>query len=146
MAFIENRKVHMNFEVRETLEAGIELRGFESKAVYKNLGSLDGAKVIIRGGEAYIVGLYIPPYQAANTPTSYDQYRVRRLLLNKKEIMYMATAGEGTGLTLIPISLYYNRTIKVEVGICKAKNKGDKRQALREKDDKKNMRVLQYGE
>src|SRR3990167_3163489 len=87
MTLIENKKVSFDYEILETLEAGLELLGFEVKSLRAGHGSLKGARVVARGGEAYLVGATIPAWQMANAPKSYDPERTRRLLLSKKEIL-----------------------------------------------------------
>jgi SsrA-binding protein len=143
MSLIQNKKVHMQYEVKESFEAGMELRGFEVKNLSAKQGSLDGARVLVRGGEVFLVGSYIPPYQLANTPKSYDPYRTRRLLLNKKEITYLAMSLVGSGLQIVPVSIYANKKIKIQIALAKKRNKADAREYLREKDDKKMMRQVQ---
>ena len=83
MKLVTNKKLHLVYITTDTFEAGIELFGFEVKSLRKKQGSLDGARVIVRGGEAFIVGAYIPPFQPANTPKEYDPYRTRKLLFSK---------------------------------------------------------------
>ena len=72
MRLIESKKLHLTHAINDTKEAGVELFGFEVKSLRGKQGSLDGAKVIIRGGEAFMVGSYIPPYQTKNAPKEYD--------------------------------------------------------------------------
>lgn len=86
-AYIQNRKAHFNFEILETFEAGLVLQGFEAKSIRAGKGKLEGAHVIIRGGEAFLVGTSISPYQPANTPKNYDPERTRKLLLSKKNLL-----------------------------------------------------------
>ncbi len=132
MALISNKKIGMHYETLERLESGIELFGYEVKSIRNGQGSLEGARVLIRGGEAYVVGIYIPAYQEKNTTKSYDAYRTRRLLLKKNEITRLFNATETKDLTLVPISLYLkNNLIKCEVGLCKKKQKGDKRENIK---------------
>ncbi len=132
MRLIEAKKLHLTYTITDTIEAGIELFGFEVKSLRKKLGSLDGAKVIVRGGEAFIVGSYIPPFQATNTPKSYDPYRTRRLLLSKSEIIDLYAAEQAKTLTLAPHSLYLkNNLIKCEVAFCKKKQARDKREDIK---------------
>ena len=90
MSLIENRKVRFNYEITETIPAGIELFGFEVKSLRNGQGSLEGSYVTVRGGEAFVIGMQIPAYQENNTPKEYDPLRNRRLLLNKKEIARLA--------------------------------------------------------
>jgi SsrA-binding protein len=71
MALIQNKKVSLRFAILETFQAGIALTGGETKALRSKLGSLEGARVLVRDGEAYLIGATIPPYQAANTPSGY---------------------------------------------------------------------------
>jgi SsrA-binding protein len=132
MRLIESKKLHLTYVITGTIEAGIELFGFEVKSLRKKLGSLDGGKVIVRGGEAFLVGCYIPPYQASNTPKSYDPYRTRRLLLKKSDIIDLYGMEQTKTLTLAPHSLYLkNNLIKCEVAFCKKKDVRDKREDIK---------------
>ncbi|PCI19070.1 SsrA-binding protein [Candidatus Wolfebacteria bacterium] len=132
---VVNKKIKLNFEVMDTFEAGIQLVGHEVKSVKKKQGSLEGSHVIIRAGEAFLIGSNIPPYQAKNTPASYDPYRNRKLLLNKKEIAILAGNEKAKGLTIVPISLYTKgNTIKVEIAVVRGKKKYDKRQDIKKRD------------
>ena len=119
----------------------MELLGHEVKALRDKQGSLDGAKVIIRGGEAFVVGIYIAPYQAKNTAPSYDPYRTRKLLLNKKELEELVAMEQTKTLTLIPNSLYSkNNLIKCEVAVCKKKTALDKRQDIKKEITRRELR------
>lgn len=142
MKLVENKKLRLAYDVLHTYQAGMELEGHEVKSLRQKLGSLDGSKVIIRGGEAYLVGSYIPPYQPANTPKSYDEHRTRRLLLNKAELFELAQEEGKTGLTLHPISLYNTHNlIKCEIAVCKKLQKHDKRDKVKEQIDRREMRL-----
>ncbi len=141
MRLVESKKLHLTYIITDTIEAGIELFGFEVKSLRKKQGSLDGAKVIVRGGEAFLVGAYIPPYQPANTPKSYDPYRTRRLLLNKDEVIDLYNIEQAKTLTLAPHSLYLKNThIKCGVALCKKKNARDKREAIKKDISKRELR------
>lgn len=134
---LQNKKAHFDYEILEKMEAGLELRGFEVKALRNKQGSLLGSRVIIRGGEAYVVGMEIPPYQAANTPKDYEPQRTRKLLLKKSEINYLAGKSEQKGLTIIPISVYAKtRKIKMEIAVARGKKKYDKRARIKERESK----------
>ena len=140
MALLENKKVHLRFAVLETFQAGMELSGGEVKSLRNKLGSLEGSRVVVRGGEAYLVGATIPPYQAANTDVAYDPERNRRLLLNKKELHELMEAEDRKGLTVVPIEVYNaGRYIKVRVAIVRGKGKADKREDLKKKDDEREI-------
>jgi len=137
MALIENKKVRFDFEILKEFEAGIELLGIEVKAIRAKRGSLAGARVLVRGDEAFLVGASIQPYQPENTPDSYEPERVRRLLLSKKELAELAGADVAKGLTLVPISLYNkNKKLKLSFGLARGKKKHDKRDAIKERETK----------
>lgn len=128
---IEHKKAHMNFEILEEFEAGLQLFGTEVKSLRAHHGKLDGSHVTIRGGEAFLMNSEIPAYQAANAPADYDPKRNRRLLLSKKELFRLANAEEKEGLTIIPISMYNKgRVIKARIAIVRGKKKADKRASI----------------
>jgi SsrA-binding protein len=137
---IENKKAGLNYEWLETYETGIELLGGEVKSLKGKQGSLEGARVIIRGGEAYLVGAFVPPYQPNNIIGEYDPYRTRRLLLTKKELAELATRGEQRGLTIVPLSVYNkSRFLKVKIAVARGKKKFDKREDLKKKESKRDI-------
>src|SRR3989344_3568363 len=138
---LENRKARFNYELKEKFDAGIELLGHEVKSLRQKTGSLEGAYVIVRGGEPFLVNAYIPPYQPKNTPQNYDERRARKLLLTKKEIAELAVAESKKGLTIVPLSVYSKgRKIKVEIAIARGKKKFDKRETLKRRDAEREMR------
>jgi SsrA-binding protein len=144
MTLIAYKKAGIKFERLEEMEAGIELLGQEVKSIRNKQGQLDGSHVVVRGGEAYLVGATIPAYQPGNTPESYDPERTRRLLLKKSEIAHLADADSKKGLTVVPIEMYNKKNlIKVRVAIVRGKGKADKREDLKRKDAKREAaRVL----
>ncbi len=134
MILVENKKFFLKYAPLEEFAAGIELSGQEAKALRAKLGSLEGARVVVRGGEAFIVGMTVPPYQAANAPKNYDPERARRLLLTKKEIAALAAAESKKGLTIIPIELYTaHRLVKARIAIVRGKGKADRREDLKKR-------------
>jgi SsrA-binding protein len=138
MSYIRNKKAAFNYEIRDSLEAGIELFGYEAKSVRAGFGNLEGSYVIVRGGEAYLIGALISPYQQANTPESYDERRNRRLLLHKAEIHKLSELRGGE--TIVPISFYNKgRRIKLEIAIAKGKKKHDKRQAISKRESNREI-------
>lgn len=141
MALVHNKKAGFNYEFLETYEAGIQLRGFEVKALKKGQGSLEGAYIIIRGDEAFVVGMQIPPYQPANTPKDYDPLRPRKLLLAKKEIRTLAGIEGKKGLTIVPISVYNKKTkIKLSIAVARGKKQYDKRESIKKKDAERELK------
>ena len=142
---LENRKARFNYELKEKFEAGIELLGHEVKSLRQKTGSLEGAYVIVRGGEPFLVNAYIPPYQPKNTPQNYDERRARKLLLTKKEIAELAVAESKKGLTIVQLSVYSKgRKLKVELAIARGKKKFDKRETLKRRDAEREMRRLNH--
>lgn len=138
--YISNRRARFDFEFKETFEAGLVLFGHEAKAIRAGKAKLDGGHVIVRGGEAYVVGISITPYQPANTPKGYDPERPRKLLLGKKELAVLERETEAAGLTAIPIRLYNNgRKIKLEIVLARGKKKEDKRESIKQRDTKRDI-------
>ena len=139
-ALIENKKVRLEYELIDTYEAGIELRGFEVKALRAGKASLVGAHVVVRGGECYLVGATISPYQEKNTPTSYDPERTRRLLLGKKELLELEGVDSAKGLTIVPIMVYNKGSfLKLSIATARKKKKYDKRESMKERDEKRRI-------
>src|ERR1700730_9133488 len=106
MSLIDNKRVTFDYVLLESIEAELSLHGDEMKSLRKGQGSLKGARVVARGGEAYLVGATIPAWQPANAPKSYDPERTRRLLLSQKEIAHVASAEGEKGLTIVPLKVY----------------------------------------
>ncbi len=139
-SYAENRKIHFEFEILETFEAGIELLGFEVKAVRANKISLEGSYVFPRRGEFFLVGATIAPYQPGNTPSNYEQTRDRKLLLNKKEINYLLGKSAAKGLTIVPIRVYNkSNRIKVAIAVVRKLKTHDKRERTKERETSRNI-------
>lgn len=139
--YAENRKARFNYEILEKYETGIELLGTEVKSVRGGQISLEGAFVIIRGGEAYIINANIPPYQVKNSPSDYDPLRNRKILLTKKEITELSGSESNKSLTIVPLSVYNKgRKVKVEIALVKGKKKFDKRETLKKRDTDRELR------
>lgn len=132
---VKNKKAYFDFEILEEIEAGVELLGSEVKSLKGSQGSLVGARVVVRGGEALLVGATIPPYQMNNVPDDYDPERPRRLLISKKQMLQIEDAEESNGLTTIPLSWYNKgRLVKLSVGIARGKKQADKREKIKSRD------------
>jgi SsrA-binding protein len=137
---IENARAGFDYVILEEIEAGLELHGFEVKSLRAGHGSLKGARVVARGGEAYLVGATVPPWQILNAPKSYDPERPRRLLLSQKEIAHVASAEGEKGLTIIPLKVYNKgRNLKLLIAIARGKKKEDKRQSIRAREEKRSI-------
>ncbi len=141
MKLLNYKKARLNYEVLEKLETGIKLFGFEVKSIRAKHGSLDGSYISFFGKEAFLLNAYIPPYQPANTPSNYDPYRARKLLLSKKELEFLITKEKESSLTVIPLSLYSKgRFIKVEIAVARGKKKKDKREDIKKRDIERDIR------
>lgn len=137
---IENERASFDYDLLEEMEAGIELFGFEVKSLRAKQGSLKGARVVARGGEAFLVGASIPAWQKSNAPKSYDPERTRRLLLKKAEIAHISSAEGAAGLTIVPLRVYNGgRNLKLSLAVARGKKKHDKRHAIREREEKRKI-------
>lgn len=133
--FATNPKARFDYEILDTLEAGLVLEGQEVKSVRKNQASIKGSYVKIIGGEGFLIGATISPYQPENLNYKYDPQRTRKLLLSKKELLDLSARADSSGTTLVPIKLYGKRNrIKLLVGIARGKKKYDKRETIKKKD------------
>lgn len=140
-SYIENRKARFNYEILEKYEGGIELLGIEVKSIRSGKMSLEGAFVVVRGGEVFLINANISPYQPANTGKDYDPLRNRRILLTKKEIAELGSNEKNKSLTIVPLSLYAkNRKIKIEIALAKGKKKFDKRETIKKRDTDRELR------
>ena len=136
---VDYKKAYFNYEILETIEAGIELLGFEVKSLKKGQGSLDGAYVLIRGGEATLMNMLVSPYQEKNTPKGYEPRRARRLIISKKEIAELANTAKG--LTIVPISVYTKgNLIKVSLATVRGKKQFDKRESIKKRETDRTVR------
>ncbi|MFT5180024.1 MAG: SsrA-binding protein [Candidatus Paceibacteria bacterium] len=136
--YSHNKKATFNYEILDKFEGGLDLLGIEVKSVKKGQANLEGSYVVIRGGEVFLIGASIPPYQMNNTPDSYDPLRVRKILITKKEITRLSKSEKG--LTLIPISLYNKgNLIKLQFAVAKGKKKSDKRETIKTREAKVEM-------
>ncbi|MBX4190310.1 SsrA-binding protein SmpB [Candidatus Parcubacteria bacterium] len=133
--FANNPKASFDYEILETLEAGLVLRGWEVKSIKTGKISIKGSYVKILNGIPQLIGATISPYQPANMPQDFDPQASRKLLLSKKEINTLIGFSHSQGLTLVPLKLYDKKgKIKLLIGIARGKKKYDKREAIKKKD------------
>lgn len=124
----QNKKAYHDYFVEESFEAGIELCGTEVKSLRAGGVNLKDAWCSIDNGELFIKGMHISPYEKGNI-FNRDAYRVRRLLMHKREILRLFGLIKQQGLTLIPLSVYFKGSrVKVQVGLCRGKKLYDKRE------------------
>lgn len=141
--YIQNKKARFNFEFLEEFEAGVVLSGHEVKSIRVGKGNLTGSYVLIRGGEAFLVGATISPYQTANTPKEYDPERTRKLLLHQKELSKLERESEQVGLTIVPVQWYNkNGKVKLKIALARGKKKHDKRETIKARDSKRDLQRI----
>ncbi len=129
-----NRKARFEYQLLETFEAGLVLKGTEIKSVRRGQISLQEAYVRTDGKQAWLVGAHIAPYEHASA-FQHDPDREKKLLLNKREIRELYDAVRIKGLTIIPVRVYLKGgRAKVEIAIAKGKKKYDKREAIKRRD------------
>jgi SsrA-binding protein len=143
----DNRQARFRYEILETYEAGIELKGTEVKSIREGRVNLRDGYGLIRHGEAWLLNVHISPYNQSSDYFNHDPLRTRRLLLHKKEIRKLVGQLEQQGLTLVPLKLYFKRgLVKVSLGLGKGKKLHDKRETIKERQDKREMaRAMKRG-
>lgn len=139
MSITVNRVARHEYFVLETYECGIELFGTEIKSIRNGSVNLKESWADVQNGEIFVYGMHISPYEKGNI-FNRDPFRVRKLLLHKKEIVKLASKIKQDGLTLVPLSLYYKgQRVKLELGLCKGKKLYDKREDIAKRDAKRNI-------
>ncbi len=142
MNFSENRKAKFSYETLETFEGGIVLTGQETKSIREGGANLLGSYLGIDRGELFLKHASIRPYAKAGRLKDYQPDRDRKVLIHKKEILYLFGKIQQKGLTLVPFSLYpHARQIKLSFGLCRGKTTHDKRETLRKRDIERDMRL-----
>lgn len=133
--YSENKKALFDYEVQERFEAGVVLFGQEVKSIKTGHINLSGGYVAIRGNEPFLLGVKVPAYQPNNAGAGYDEDRNKKLLLNKKEIDYLAGKTKVKGFALVPLKIYDNNgRIKLEFALARGKKKYDKKEKIKKRD------------
>lgn len=140
-----NRSARHEYEILETYEAGIELKGTEIKSVRKGKVQLKDSYISIRNGQATVKDMHISPYEFGNR-FNHDETRDRRLLLHKNEILKLDQAVCLKGLTLVPLSMYISHGLaKLEIALARGKNIHDKRETAKKRDAERDIRKALKG-
>ena len=136
---IRNKKARFNFEISETVEAGLVLEGSEVKSLRDGKGNIDEAFARVRNGEVWLYNMHIGPYDQAGQ-FGHDTRRTRKLLLKKREIDRFLGRAVEKGSTLVPLTVYFKRGwAKVELGVARGKREFDKREDLKKRDAKRDI-------
>jgi SsrA-binding protein len=136
---VSNRRATHDYEILETFETGIVLQGTEIKSIRNNGASLQESYVKVLKGELWLIGCHIAPYKFGST-NNHEERRDRKLLMHKREIDRLRVDTHEKGLTLIPLAFYFKEgRIKVRIGLAKGKKSHDKREAIKEADQKRSV-------
>lgn len=143
----ENRRARYEYSIEEHFEAGMVLAGWEVKAIRAGRVQLKEAYVIVRGAEAFIIGMHVSALPTASTHVHPDPTRTRKLLLHGAELAKLIGKVERSGYTLVPINLHYTRgRIKADIGLAKGKKQHDKRAAEKDRDwQREKQRLMRRG-
>lgn len=137
-----NKKAYHDYFVEDTYEAGIVLVGSEVKSIRQGALNLRDSFVIIKNGEAFVIGMHVLPYKMGSY-FNVDARRTRKLLLNRAEINKLRGKVEQKGFTLIPLKVYFKESlVKIELGLCRGKELHDKRASIKEKENNRNLQRI----
>lgn len=132
---VTNKKARFEYFIEDEFEAGLVLQGWEIKSLRAGKVNLSDAHVIMKHGEAFLLGAQIQPMPTAATHTLPDSIRTRKLLLNRRELNRLIGSVERQGYTLIPMSLYWKRNnVKMRVALAKGKKNHDKRETVKDRE------------
>ena len=135
----QNRRARREYQILDTFEAGIALRGTEVKSLRAGNMTLKDSYAEVTGGEIFLVGAHVAPYEQGNIH-NHEPERRRRLLLHKKEILRLGQQIHEKGLTVVPLKVYFKHgKAKIELGLCRGKHTVDKRKTIQEREVKREM-------
>ncbi len=138
-----NRKASHDYSIEERYEAGLVLMGWEIKSLRAGKAQIAESYVLIKKGEAWLLGAHISPLLSASTHVQADPTRTRKLLLHRKQIDTLVGLTERRGYTLIPLNLYWKQGhIKIAIGLAKGKKQYDKRRAAKDQDWERDKQKL----
>ncbi len=143
----ENRKARHDYFIEDRYEAGLELQGWEVKAMRAGRAQLKESYVYLRGSEAFLLGAHISPLNSASTHVNAEPTRTRRLLLHRSQLDHLIGAVERRGYTIVPLELYWKQgRAKLQVGLAKGKKQHDKRATDKDRDwEREKARALRRG-
>lgn len=141
-----NRRAKHDYFIEQRIEAGLVLTGWEVKALRAGKGRITEAYVIVKDGEAWLLGSHIQPLPSASTHVHPDPTRTRKLLLHTREIGHLIGATERKGYTIVPLAMYWKRgNAKLEIALAKGKAKKDKRQSKKDQDwQRRKQRLMRH--
>ncbi len=138
-----NRKARHDYHIIDSIEVGIVLKGSEVKSIREGRVNLKDSYARFKKGELWLIGMHISPYPQANFEQP-DPLRDRKLLLHKRELKKLQRQVEEKGVTLVPLKLYFKKhLVKLELGVARGKKQYDKRAAIAERDQKRDLERMQ---
>lgn len=136
---VSNRKARHDYFILDTVEAGLVLKGTEVKSLRSGNANLQDSHAVIKNGEIWLLGMHISPYERGSY-LNHEPRRTRKLLLSKREIRRLLTRVQEKGLTIVPLSIYFKGPFaKVELAIAQGKKSYDKREAIKQRDAKRDI-------
>jgi SsrA-binding protein len=136
----DNRQVRYQYEILETYEAGIALQGTEVKSIRAGKVNLRDGFALIRKGEVWLMNVHVSPHETTGQVFNHDPRRTRKLLLHRQEIRKLLGKVEQKGLTLVPLKMYLKRgRVKVDLALVRGKKLHDKREDMKQRQDKRDM-------
>jgi SsrA-binding protein len=142
-----NKKARFNYFIEETIEAGIALQGWEVKSLRAGKAQITESYVILREGEAWLLGAHITPLNTASTHVTADPSRTRKLLLNRRELDRLQGLVERQGFAIVALDLYWKKgRVKIAIGLAKGKKQRDKRATVKDRDWQRDKeRIMKTG-
>lgn len=141
MIEINNRKAKFDYEIEDTIEAGIALKGTEIKSIRNGNANLKDSYAIVRNGEVFLLNMFVSEYKEGNQ-FNHDETRTRKLLLHKREILKLHDKIRLEGFTLVPLKLYFKENhAKILLGIARGKKQYDKRESIKKRDSMREARA-----
>lgn len=138
---VKNRKARHEYDIEETYEAGLALKGSEVKSIREGRVNISEAHCGVRNGEMWMFNAHIAPYGKGSSHTNHDPRRDRKLLLHKSEIIKLGQKVDREGYTIVPLQMYFkDGYAKVKIGLAKGKKLHDKRRDIKERDQKRRMK------
>ena|SRR3990167_4385902 len=139
-----NNKAFHDYYIEERYEAGLVLEGWEVKSIRAHRVQLRDSYVVLKGGEAWLIGAHITPLPTASTHIHPDAQRSRKLLLNQRELNKLYGAVQRQGYTLVPLDLHWRKNrVKIEIALCKGKKSYDKRETIKKREwEREKQRVM----
>lgn len=140
MIEIQNRKAKFDYEILETFEAGIVLKGTEIKSIRLGKANLKDSYCLIKNNEIFILNMHISSYEYGNI-FNHAETRTRKLLMHKKEILKLKSNLEQNGLTIVPLKLYFKKSkAKLLIALARGKHNYDKREAIKKRDEERSLK------